>query len=91
MNQKPIDRNNLEDVLKQIGRTEKDIQHINRKIGNIDKEINRWPKRLECLKTQKYKAREMISKKHKYINELETDLKRLNDDYNGFPFQPVDY
>lgn len=70
----PIDRENKDDVLKQIGRCESDIEHMNRQQAKIDQEINGWPKRLEYLKFQKIKIRDRISKKHKYINELESDL-----------------
>lgn len=70
-----IDRSKKEDVLKQIGRTQSNIEHLNRQQSEFDKEINGWPKRLEYLKMRKWSIQNKISKMHSYINQLENDLK----------------
>lgn len=77
MSEKPIDRTNLEDVLKQIGRTEGYIQELNRNQAKLQREIDRWPRRLEWIKARKASLEKAIGKRHKYINQLENDLKRM--------------
>ena len=71
-----IDRNNPEDILKQIGRVECSIANLNKKQGEIDKELGNWPRRMNHLYIQKYRIQKVISKKHLYINQLEKDLER---------------
>lgn len=71
---KPIDRTKEEDLLKQVGYVNATIASINTKISKIDKELIALPKRIDRLKKDKQKLIDSISKKHKYINELEHDI-----------------
>ncbi len=72
-----MDRNNRDEILKQIGRTEESIKNKNHRIGAIDKELNRWPKRKEHLLKQKKSLIAKISGQQKYINLLNQDIKKL--------------
>lgn len=74
----PIDRNDRDDVLKQIGFVFATIKEINRKIGKIDNELRRMPHKVEHLEKQKIKLREMISKKHVYLNILQESIENEN-------------
>lgn len=77
MAEKPIDRENYQDLLKQIGRTEESIKDLNRLQASFDNEINSWPRRLAHLEMRKKNTESKISRKHKYLNELKKDLKNL--------------
>ena len=68
-----------EETYIQIGRVQESIKPINKKIGDIDKEIDSWPKRLLHLESMKTRLQLKISNKQKYINELENDLQKPYD------------
>jgi len=71
----PIDRNNKEDLLKQIGRVEEKIAQLNRLRSKIDNEIKSMPKRKLHLKDRKHTIEVKISNHHLYINQLNDNLK----------------
>ena len=73
-----MDRSDKNEILKQIGRVEESIKQINREISVFDKELNGWEERKAHLLKRKDSARERIGKKHKYLNQLESDLTTLN-------------
>ncbi|WP_431129715.1 hypothetical protein [Flagellimonas flava] len=72
-----IDRNNPDDLLMQIGRTESDIAQLNRDANKLHQEIESWPKRLQHLEMRKELIRRKISRKQKYIGQLTVDLAEI--------------
>lgn len=77
MAHQPIDRENRDDLLKQIGRVEIDIQNLDKQRGQIDKQLKSIPKRVEYLKSMNTRLSDKISKKKQYLNQLENDLSKL--------------
>ena len=72
-----IDRENRDDLLKQIGRTEEKIANKNREIAKIDQEIESWDRRKRHLLDMKEIKQYNISKHQHYINELKQNLNDL--------------
>lgn len=77
MKTRKIDRENIEDIYKQIGRTEEVISQHNRKQQKWSDEISNWPKKKEHLEKRIAKSHLEISKRHEYIKLLEGDIERL--------------
>lgn len=80
---KPLDRNNQDEILIQIGSVTESIAQLNRKASKFQHEIDSMPRRLENLKFRKEKVKEKISKKQKYINELKADLEKLENKHGN--------
>lgn len=72
-----IDRNNRDDLLKQIGRTEEKIKHQQRLISKVDSDIQGWDKRRKHMKEEIENRGSKISKHQKYIEQLENDLNKI--------------
>lgn len=68
-----------DETLIQIGKTMGYIEFHNREIAKIDREINRWPRRKTDLKLRKIMLQDQISNHQKYINQLEEDIKKLQE------------
>lgn len=73
----PINRENRDDLLIQIGRVQIEIREHDKKRSKIDKELEKIPKLVIYLETQKKEIATRISKKHHYIKQLENDIKNL--------------
>ncbi|MGV6830290.1 MAG: hypothetical protein ACWA5P_01850 [bacterium] len=76
-NMEAINRQNKEDLLKQIGRTEEKIKTLNRLDSKIDHEIKSWVKREAHLNFRKERIAQKISNHHLYINQLQKNLEEL--------------
>lgn len=74
----PIDRNDPEDVLIQKGYVMGKIEELGRKLSKHERELKIMDRRKEYLKQQKIHIAAKISKKHLYLNQLDEDLKRIN-------------
>ena len=75
--EEPIDRNDRFSLLRQVGYVQATISELNRKIGKIDNELRKMPRREDHLKKMKERIKGQISRKHLYINELNEDFKKL--------------
>ena len=75
--EQPIDRNDRFSLLRQVGYVHATISELNRKIGKIDNELRKMPRREDHLKKMKERIKGQISRKHLYINELNENFKKL--------------
>lgn len=74
---KPIDRNNRDEVLQQIGYTRATIDELNRKNSIQDKNISNAKYKIGFCNNIKGIIKDKISKKELYINELKLDLEKI--------------